>query len=178
MGNRGAAPQERMNDPVKATTAIGAAPGSAAGKPTAAVTLFWCLMGLLLPRATLYGELAPFGISLAAAATGGTLPVTASLIAGYLLSVEFARVRGTITEEQYQGYIAELQTLPEKIDKIMTSRLKEADLSQDSNGIGLDNVIGRLRLFLKTEDNLEILSGGKNQGTEVRIYLPIPDENI
>ncbi|NLL79178.1 MAG: histidine kinase [Clostridiales bacterium] len=66
----------------------------------------------------------------------------------------------------------------EKIDKIMTSRLKEADLSQDSNGIGLDNVIGRLRLFLKTEDNLEILSGGKNQGTEVRIYLPIPDENI
>ncbi len=86
MGNRGAAPQERMNDPVKATTAIGAAPGSAAGKPTAAVTLFWCLMGLLLPRATLYGELAPFGISLAAAATGGTLPVTAALIAGYLLA--------------------------------------------------------------------------------------------
>ncbi len=71
---------------VKSTTAIGAAPGSAAGKPTVAVTLLWCLLGLLLPRATLYGELAPFGISLAAAAAGGTLPVTASLIAGYLLA--------------------------------------------------------------------------------------------
>ena len=71
---------------MKATTAIGTASGSAAGKPTAAVTLLWCLLGVLLPRATLYGELAPFGISLAAAATGGTLPVTASLIAGYLLA--------------------------------------------------------------------------------------------
>lgn len=71
---------------MKSTTAIGAAPGKAAGKPTAAVTLFWCMLGLLLPRATLYGELAPFGISLAAAAVGGTLPVTVSLIAGYLLA--------------------------------------------------------------------------------------------
>ena len=71
---------------MKATTAIGTASGSAAGKPTAAVTLLWCLLGVLLPRATLYGELAPFGISRAAAATGGTLPVTAALIAGYLLA--------------------------------------------------------------------------------------------
>lgn len=64
----------------------------------------------------------------------------------------------------------------EKMDKIMMSRLKEADLSKDSNGIGLDNVIGRLRLFFKSEDNLEILSEGENCGTEVRIYLPLPQE--
>lgn len=64
----------------------------------------------------------------------------------------------------------------EKIDKIMMSRLKDADLSKDSNGIGLDNVIGRLRLFFKSEDNLEILSEGENCGTEVRIYMPIPQE--
>ncbi len=63
----------------------------------------------------------------------------------------------------------------EMIDKIMTSRLKEADLSKDSNGIGMDNVIGRLRLFLKSDDNLEILSEGQNKGTEVRIYLPLTD---
>ena len=39
-----------------------------------------------------------------------------------MLSVEFARVRGTINEEQYQGYIAEMQTLPEKIDKIIEDK--------------------------------------------------------
>ena len=48
-----------------------------------------------------------------------TKAYSAQLIAGYMLSVEFARVRGTINEEQYQGYIAEMQTLPEKIDKII-----------------------------------------------------------
>ena len=41
-----------------------------------------------------------------------TKAYSAQLIAGYMLSVEFARVRGTINEEQYQGYIAEMQTLP------------------------------------------------------------------
>ena len=51
-----------------------------------------------------------------------TKAYSAQLIAGYLLSVEFARVRGTITEEQYQGYIAEMQTLPEKIDKIIEDK--------------------------------------------------------
>ena len=51
-----------------------------------------------------------------------TKAYSAQLIAGYLLSVEFARVRATITEEQYQGYIAEMQTLPEKIDKIIEDK--------------------------------------------------------
>lgn len=61
----------------------------------------------------------------------------------------------------------------EKIDKIMHSRLKEADLTKDSNGIGMDNVIGRLRLFFDYEDVLEIHSNGENQGTEVIIYIPL-----
>lgn len=61
----------------------------------------------------------------------------------------------------------------EKIDKIMSSRLRAADLSKDSNGIGLDNVIGRLRLFLNEEDVISIISEGENKGTEVLIYIPI-----
>lgn len=61
----------------------------------------------------------------------------------------------------------------EKIDKIMSSRLRAADLSKDSNGIGLDNVIGRLRLFLNDEDVISIISEGKNKGTEVLIYIPV-----
>jgi sensor histidine kinase YesM len=61
----------------------------------------------------------------------------------------------------------------ELIDKVMNSRLKERDVSKDSNGIGLDNVIGRLRLFYSCYDVLEITSVGKNMGTEVAIYIPI-----
>ncbi|MGN1171767.1 MAG: sensor histidine kinase [Lachnospiraceae bacterium] len=63
----------------------------------------------------------------------------------------------------------------EKIDKIMSSELRAADLSQDSNGIGLDNVIGRLRLFLDEKDVISILSDGENQGTEVIIYIPMTE---
>lgn len=61
----------------------------------------------------------------------------------------------------------------EKIDKIMSSQLKPADLSRDSNGIGLDNVIGRLRLFLNDEDVISIISEGENKGTEILIYIPV-----
>lgn len=61
----------------------------------------------------------------------------------------------------------------EKIDKIMSSQLRPADLSRDSNGIGLDNVIGRLRLFLNDEDVISIISEGENKGTEILIYIPV-----
>lgn len=63
----------------------------------------------------------------------------------------------------------------EKIDKIMSSQLRAADLSKDSNGIGLDNVIGRLRLFLNDTDVISILSEGENKGTEVLIYIPVKE---
>ena len=61
----------------------------------------------------------------------------------------------------------------EKIDKIMSGRLRTADLSVDSNGIGLDNVISRLRLYLDEEDVISIFSAGENKGTEVLIYIPL-----
>ena len=47
---------------------------------------------------------------------------SAQLIAGYMLSIEFARVRGEITEEQYTGYITELQTIPDKIGRILEDK--------------------------------------------------------
>ena len=49
-------------------------------------TLLWCLLGLLVPRATLFGELAPFGIGLAACSGAANLPMMLCLTAGYLLS--------------------------------------------------------------------------------------------
>ena len=48
-------------------------------------------------------------------------------------------------------------------------------MSKDSNGIGLDNVIGRLRLFLDEEDVISIISEGENKGTEVLIYIPVKE---
>lgn len=64
----------------------------------------------------------------------------------------------------------------EKIDSILSGSLKAADLSGDSNGIGLDNVIGRLRLFLDEKDVIDIISEGENKGTEVVLYIPLKDE--
>jgi len=51
-----------------------------------------------------------------------TKAYSAQLIAVYMLSIEFARVRGQITEEQYTGYISELQTIPDKINKILEDK--------------------------------------------------------
>ncbi len=56
------------------------------GDHPAVLVLLWCLLGLLVPRALLYTQLAPWGVSLAAA-TGG-LPVTAAVLVGYLLAGE------------------------------------------------------------------------------------------
>ncbi len=50
-----------------------------------AVTLLWCLIGILIPRAALYGQMTPFGISLAAAMDKPLLPVLLSVVLGYLL---------------------------------------------------------------------------------------------
>ncbi len=50
------------------------------------VTLLWCLLGLLIPRAALYGQLSPFGISLAAAMDKSAWSVMAALSLGYLLA--------------------------------------------------------------------------------------------
>lgn len=64
----------------------------------------------------------------------------------------------------------------EKIDEILNGTYRDNGLSMDSNGIGMVNVINRLRLFLKTDDVISINSEGEDKGTEVLIYLPIDDE--
>ncbi len=63
----------------------------------------------------------------------------------------------------------------EMIDKILNGTYRDDGLSMDSNGIGMDNVINRLRLFLDSDDVISINSEGENKGTEVRIYLPLND---
>ena len=48
-------------------------------------TLLWCVMGLLVPRATPFGELTPFGVGLAACTGAANLPTLLCLTVGYLL---------------------------------------------------------------------------------------------
>lgn len=60
---------------------------TAADRSTIATApLVWCGLALLLPRATLFGELSPFGIGLAACSVAGNLPTMLCLAIGYLLA--------------------------------------------------------------------------------------------
>ena len=59
-----------------------------------------------------------------------------------------------------------------KIRAIMNGEIIESDLAKNSNGIGLGNVIRRLRLYYNREDVFEIRSSGRNKGTEVIIHIP------
>ncbi|HKM04446.1 MAG TPA: histidine kinase [Lachnospiraceae bacterium] len=65
----------------------------------------------------------------------------------------------------------------EKINQVISNELREVDLSKDSNGIGLDNVIGRLRLFFDIDNTLEIISEGESMGTEIIIHIPNTERN-
>ena len=51
-----------------------------------------------------------------------TKAYSAQLAAMYCLAVQFAKVRSKITDEQYSYYISELQTIPEKIQKILEDK--------------------------------------------------------
>ena len=48
-----------------------------------------------------------------------TKAYSAQLIAGYCLSMEFGRVRGQVDQEAYDEMLAELETIPDKITKIL-----------------------------------------------------------
>ncbi|MBR6336548.1 MAG: glutamine--fructose-6-phosphate transaminase (isomerizing) [Ruminococcus sp.] len=55
-------------------------------------------------------------------AVATTKAYSCQLIAGYLLAIQFAKIRGTITDEQYSFYISELKSIPDKITKILEDK--------------------------------------------------------
>ena len=55
-------------------------------------------------------------------AVATTKAYSTQLVAGYILGIQFAKVRGTITEEEYANLITEIQTLPEKMQKILEDK--------------------------------------------------------
>ena len=55
-------------------------------------------------------------------AVATTKAYSTQLIASYILSIEFARVRGLIDEDRAAELIAELQTIPDKIEKLLEDK--------------------------------------------------------
>ena len=57
------------------------------------------------------------------------------------------------------------------IDKILGGTYRAQNQTGDSNGVAMDNVIARMRLFTGNEHVLDILSEGEGMGTEFVLYL-------
>ena len=51
-----------------------------------------------------------------------TKAYSTQLIAAYCLAIQFARVRGEITDDVYSTYLEELKTIPDKIEKILEDK--------------------------------------------------------
>lgn len=61
----------------------------------------------------------------------------------------------------------------EIIEKVMSGTYREDEMATGGNGVGMDNVISRMKLFTDNENVMEIKSEGRGKGTEVCLYLQI-----
>ena len=59
----------------------------------------------------------------------------------------------------------------EKIDRLLRGNLKENDITGNSNGVGMDNVIQRLRLYSGNYDVINIRQGKDGVGLEVILHI-------
>lgn len=64
----------------------------------------------------------------------------------------------------------------ERIEQVLAGDVQETDIRSNSNGVGMKNVMERLRLYFHDRAKLEIFSEGKNMGTEVLITIPGEEE--
>lgn len=55
-------------------------------------------------------------------AVATTKAYSTQLVAGYLLGIEFGRVRGNISEDQYRSFIADIQKLPRQIEGLLEDK--------------------------------------------------------
>lgn len=62
---------------------------------------------------------------------------------------------------------------PEQMQSILNNDLNGNGLQEHTTGVGLRNVIGRLRLFYNRDDVMEITSTGSGMGTEVAVFIPV-----
>ena len=81
------------------------------------------------------------------------------------VGMEQSKIESIIQSELKDGIV-----LKENI--VAKENIDENMVAKDSNGIGLGNVINRLRLYYNKRDVFEIKSEGYNMGTEVIIHIP------
>ena len=61
----------------------------------------------------------------------------------------------------------------EDIDKILSGSWEKKENQNDNNGIGMDNIISRLRIYTDKEDVFTMKSEGEDKGCEIIIRLPL-----
>ena len=61
------------------------------------------------------------------------------------------------------------------IEEILSGTRNPDENSYDNNGIGMDNVISRLRLFAGRRDVISIKSEGENKGCEIKLSIPLEE---
>lgn len=64
----------------------------------------------------------------------------------------------------------------ERIEQVLSGQIAEEAPSENSNGVGMRNVIERLNLFFDDQAQMDIYSEGLNTGTEVVITIPYTGE--
>ncbi len=64
----------------------------------------------------------------------------------------------------------------ERIREVLAGDAGENPIMKDSNGVGIANVMSRLRLFYNREEVMHIFSEGEDKGTIVDILIPVQDE--
>ena len=64
----------------------------------------------------------------------------------------------------------------ERIEQVLSGQIAEEAPSENSNGVGMRNVIERLNLFFDDQAQMDIYSEGLNTGTEVVITIPYAGE--
>lgn len=92
-----------------------------------------------------------------------------------------AKITVSVTYEDNAVYVSVRDNgvgmATELIDDIYSAetRIYDRNESEDTNGVGLKNVMTRLRLFYEIDDVMLITSEGKDMGTEVVLIIPYQD---
>lgn len=64
----------------------------------------------------------------------------------------------------------------EQIDALISGSEPVHVKGDETNGVGLNNVISRLRMFYNRDEVFDVTSPGVDKGTEVILYLPAPED--
>lgn len=62
----------------------------------------------------------------------------------------------------------------EQIQNVLEGKTQVRAKGDETNGVGLGNVVSRMKLFYKCDDVFDITSAGQDKGTEVLLYVPMP----